>query len=365
MLRQVHISANLDDIKQHERGNNVDCRPNDEDRPIVVFGFPAVGDFVRCHSLVRMIAASFPRRPIDIVSRKPSIELAQFMPEIREGIVENFRHKHLDLSERLALASNLRKRHYATAYIIPSSFKAAVVPFLARIPERIGWSCEGRLPLINRPRFFMQRIPRMVDRTCLLGLDKHDVSMTAWPEPRLQVPPSLQDRLHSLLQEARPAALVVTLAPGSSDVNKNWPIEHYVKLAQHCVRRGCTVWIVGSGAERTLAAAIGQHAGARDRTMDSVTNLALIIAASDIFVGNDSGPLHIAAALHKPCVGIYGLTDPWITAPINSNVEIPLPALAMAYRSRTQFHWPTSEQVIGCLDRQLDAARWRRARDAR
>lgn len=359
MLRQIqmHISADPNDIKQRCRETTGERRPNVESRPIVIFGFPAVGDFVRCHSLVRMIAASFPHQPIDIVARNPSIGLAQFMPEIREGISEHFRHRHLDLSGRVALARHLRNRHYATAYIIPSSFKAAVVPFLARIPERIGWACEGRLPLINRPRFFLQKVPRIVDRICMLGLDKHDVSMTAWPEPRLRVPPSLQDRLHSLKQEARLAVPVVTLAPGSSDANKNWPIEHYVKLAQHCVRRGCTVWIVGSRAERTLAAAIGQHAGVQDRTMDSVTTLALTVAASDVFVGNDSGPLHIAAAFDKPCVGIYGLSDVWVTAPINSNVEIPRIPLAMAYRTRTQFHWPTPKQVIGCLDRQLDAVR--------
>jgi heptosyltransferase-2 len=325
-----------------------------DSRPIVVFGYPGVGDFVRCHSLVRMISHSFPDRPIDVVGRKPAIEIAAFMPEIREAIVENFAHRRLDLRARLALAGDLRKRKYGTAYIIPSSFKAAMVPFLAQIPERIGWAAEFRLPLINKPRFRMHRAPRMVDRIGLLSADSHDASLSAWPEPRLRVPASLQDRFHSFVQEARSAGPVVTLGPGSSDPNKNWPIEHYVTVARHCIKRGCSVWVVGSSAEGRLAAAIGQQVRVQDRTMDSLTSLALAVAASDVFVGNDSGPLHIAAGLDKPSVGIFGITDPWYSAPINSAAKIPMPDRSVAHRTRTESHWPTPEQVIRCLDGELD-----------
>jgi heptosyltransferase-2 len=326
------------------------------ERPIIVFGFPAVGDFVRCHSLIRMISSSFPDRPIDVVGRAPAIEIAQFMPEVRNTIAESWRHRRLDLNARLALAQSLRRRNYETAYIIPSSFKAALVPFLARIPERIGWAAEFRRPLLNRPRFGMQQVPRMVDRICVLGLAHGDHSVATWPEPRLRVPGSLQNRYQMLLQEARSQAPVVTLAPGSSGPEKNWPIAHFVTLARHCIKRGCSVWIVGSSAEGQLAAAIGQHVPVQDRTMDSIENLALTIAAADVFVGNDSGPLHIAAGLDKPSVGIFGMTDPWDCAPINSVADIPIPDRVVAWRSRTEFHWPTPEQVIRSVDNALDAA---------
>jgi heptosyltransferase-2 len=324
--------------------------------PIIVFGYPAVGDFVRCHSLVRLIAARFPHRPIDVVTRNPSVELAAFMPEVREAIAEDFRHRRLDLRGRLTLAGALRRRGYGTAFVISSSYKAALVPFFARIPERIGWVTEGQWPLINRPRFGMHGVPRMVDRLCMLGAPRGDSSVSAWPVPRLRVPPALQDRLDTLLHAKPAGAPVVALAPGSSDLRKNWPIEKYVDLVRHCVRRGCAVWIVGSKAEGALAAAIGGHAGVQDRTMDSVTALALNIAAADVFVGNDSGPLHVAAALDKPCVGIFGLSDPYYVGPINAGVLIPNADPSIARRTRNEAHGPSVEQVIACLDGQLDGA---------
>jgi heptosyltransferase-2 len=322
--------------------------------PILVFGYPAVGDFVRCHSLVRIVAERFPHRPIDVVTRNPAVELAAFMPEVREAIAEDFRHRRLDLGGRLALAGALRQRGYGTAFVIPSSYKAALVPFLSRIPERIGWVTEGQWPLINRPRFGMHKVPRMVDRLCMLGAPSGDSSAAAWPVPRLRIPPALQGRFDRLVREKSAGVPVVALAPGSSDLRKNWPIENYIKLVRHCVRRGCAVWIVGSKAEGALAAAIGEHAGVQDRTMDSVTTLALNIAAANVFVGNDSGPLHVAAAFGKPCVGIFGLSDPYYVAPINPGVQIPIADPSIARRSRDEVHGPGVEQVVVCLDRQLD-----------
>lgn len=327
---------------------------SDASSPIVVFGYPAVGDFVRCHSLVRLIAARFPQRPIDVVTRNPAVELVAFMPEVREAIAEDFRHGRLDLRGRFALAGALRWRGYGTAFVISSSYKAALVPFLARIPERIGWVTEGQWPLINRPRFGMHKVPRMVDRLCMLGAPAGDSSAAAWPVPRLRVPPTLRDRLDALLRAKRAGAPVVALAPGSSDLRKNWSIENYITLVRHCVQRGCAVWIVGSKAEGALAAAIGEHVGVQDRTMDSVTALALNIAAADVFVGNDSGPLHVAAAFDKPCVGIFGLSDPYYVGPINPGVLIPIADPSIARRSRDEVHQPGVEQVIACLDRQLD-----------
>lgn len=335
------------------RDENEQAGRGGDGSPIIVVAYPAVGDFVRCHSLVRILAQRFPRRPIDVVTRAPTIELVPFMPEVREGIAENFRHGRLDLSGRFALASELRRRGYGTAYVIPGTYKAALVPFFAGVPERIGWVTEGQWPAVNRPRFGMQRIARMVDRLCLLGIDKADVSVAAWPLPRLRVPVQMQDRFDAFQREARSNGPVVALGVGSSDPSKNWSIDHFTKVARHCVMRGCSVWVVGSRAEAKLAAAIGQHVRVTDRTMEPVSDLALSLAAADMFVGNDSGPLHVAAAFDKPCVAVFGLTDPDLVAPINPAVQIPLPDRAIAWRSRDEVRWPEPEQVIACVDRDL------------
>ncbi len=324
---------------------------------IVIFGFPGLGDLVRCHSLVRMIAEQNPGRPIDLVARRPTVEIAEFMPEIRRAIGEDFRHRHLSLASRLTLSNELRKGQYGTAYLIQSSFKAALVPLLARIPERIGWAEECRLPLLSSPKFGMRRLSRMVDRTCWLGLtDDFDVP-AYWPEPRLRVPLSYQAEFEELVRKAQAKTPVVAIAPGSSDKNKNWPVENYASVALRCIEAGCAVWIVGSKDHRKLAAAIMERAPARDYLADSVKRLALTIAAADIFVGNDSGPLHIAAAFDKRTIGIFGLTDSALNAPINSVVKAVIPELAIARKAKAEVHWPSLEPVFRQLDRAIDAVR--------
>ena len=233
-------------------------------KPIVVFGFPGLGDLVRCHSLIRMIAEQNPGRPIDIVARRSTVEIAEFMPEIRDVIGVEFQHRRLNLIARLALAKTLRHRGYGTAYIAQSSLKAALVPFLARIPERIGWAEECRLPLLTRPRFGMRRQTRMVDRTCHLGVDEHHDVPARWPEPQLRVPASLNGEFEALRQKAGRAAPVVAIAPGSSDQSKNWPVENYTAIAHRCIEAGCTVWIAGAREHRNLAATIMESVPARD-----------------------------------------------------------------------------------------------------
>jgi heptosyltransferase-2 len=322
---------------------------------IAVIGFPGLGDLVRCHSLIQMIAEQNPGRPIDIVTPRLSAEIAEFMPEVRDAIGADFRHHRLNPLARLALSNTLRKRHYGTVYIVQSSFKAALLPFLARIPERIGWAQECRLPLLTKPRFGMRRLSRMVDRTCWLGINDEQNMPATWPEPKLRVPASLQGEFEVLAAKARTMAPVVAIAPGSSDPDKNWPVENYAAIARHCVKAGCAVWIVGSTEHRNLAASIMERAPARDYLTTSLKRLALTIAAADIFIGNDSGPLHVAAAFNKPSIGVFGTTDAATNAPINAVVKMAVPEFAIARKSKTENYWPSLEPVVRRLDRAINS----------
>ena len=191
-----------------ERGQN---SIGDAAAPIAVIGFPGLGDLVRCHSLIQMIAEQNPGRPIDIVTPRLLAEIAEFMREVREVISADLQHRRLNPFARLALSNTLRERHYGTVYIIQSSFKAALVPFLARIPERIGWAQECRLPLLTKPRFGMRRLSRMVDRICWLGVEDEQKMPTTWPEPKLRVPATLQNEFEALAEKARAMAPVVAI----------------------------------------------------------------------------------------------------------------------------------------------------------
>ena len=333
-----------------------------EPSPIAVFGFPGLGDLVRCHSLIQMIAERNPDRAIDLIARRSVVEIGAFMPQIRDTIGDDFQHNCLTMGARLALAKELRSKGYRTAYIIQSSFKAAIVPFLARIPERIGWADEGRLPLLTRPRFGLRRLPRMVDRTCWLGIADGEEVPARWPEPRLQVRDCHQDQFKALREGAPRLATIVAIAPGSSHLGKNWPVENYATIARRCVKAGRTVWIVGSSGQRKLAEAISECVPAYDYLTNSVTQLALTIAAADVFIGNDSGPLHIAAAFNKPSIGVFGSSDIDSKAPINAAVNVLVPELAVAKKSTTESYWPSLDPVICCLERVIESVQQRATR---
>ena len=110
--------------------------------PILLVGFPAVGDFVRCHSAVQIIAQRFPGRPIDVVTSPVAAPLARLMPHVRKGWALAKRHRQLGFDERRRLVGELRKENYRTAYLMTSAAKASLMAFMAGIPERIGYPQE-------------------------------------------------------------------------------------------------------------------------------------------------------------------------------------------------------------------------------
>jgi heptosyltransferase-2 len=312
---------------------------------ILVFAMRAIGDFVRSHTLVRLLRERYPSRPIDIVGRAPAIELAPFMEGVRLGIAEPFGKSRLHLSQRRAFARQLRGK-YQTAYVISRSWKAALVPFLAGIPERVGWFGEFRYPLVNRPRFGDLRMPRMVDRIGGLGCGPSE-PRTSWPAPRLVCTPEMLTQWRQRSGEAPSARPIIGMAPGSSDVNKNWPPEAYAALALWAEAQGTDVWLLGGQDDRAIVDQVRRMAGGRVRDM---TDLALAestyrLAAADTFVGNDSGLLHIAAALGKPSVGIFTSTRPFVAAPINSQARVVIPPADRILRTYSTSQAPDFETV--------------------
>jgi heptosyltransferase II len=317
--------------------------------PIVVFGLPSIGDFVRCHTLVRLLRELHPGRPIDIVGRMPGVEIAALMEGVRAGIVEPFAPGRLHLWRRLQFAGALRKRGYRAAYVISRSLKSALVPFLAGIPERVGWFGEGRLILINRPRFGDLPMPRMVDRIGTLACDPH--TRKVWPEPRLVITPAMLADWRKHNGEAQEARLTLAIAPGSSAQYKNWEPELYARLVQWAHAQGHAIWLVGAANESALVARVNELAGgiARAATSASLVESAYRIAAADVFVGNDSGPLHIAAALGKASVGIFTFTQPFVTAPINIGVHAVTTPLHNVWTRRHVTQIPEFEAVSAAV----------------
>jgi heptosyltransferase-2 len=217
------------------------------------------------------------------------------------------------------LANLLRQAGYGQALVMSRKWKAALAPWLAGIPVRTGFAGEFRFGLLNDVRFGERALPRMIDRMGALALSKNAPLPHEWPLPELKVPiEELESwrKQRSLANEARP---IITLAPGAVGAGKAWPPGHYAELAHALTKDGASVWVVGGPNETLLAAQIAAKGGdrVRDLTSNDLRNAILALAAADISVTNDSGLMHVSAALATPTVAIFGPTSPWHWKPLN------------------------------------------------
>jgi len=284
--------------------------------PILVVPYMWIGDFVRCHSVVKLLKAQFPDRLVDVLSTTLCAPLTDYMPDLRRAIVVDLPRSRIAIKEQLALAQRLKRENYGSALIMPRTWKSALAPYLAGIPERTGFVGEMRFALLNDLRYGERRLPRMVDRCATLALPRAAAFPAEWPMPELNVARAESEawrRQHGLAPD-RPA---VALAPGAVGPSKRWPASAYATLARHLSAEGFAVWVIGGPEEKSLAAEIIGDTTARDLTGHDLRDAILALAAASVAVSNDSGLLHVAAALGTPAIGIFGPTSPWHWAPLN------------------------------------------------
>jgi heptosyltransferase II len=285
--------------------------------PILIIPYMWIGDFVRCHTVVRLLRQRWPTATIDVLTTSMVAPLLDYMPGVRKGIVADLPRQRLALNQHRALARRLRAENYGHALVMPRTWKAAVAPFLAGIPRRTGFVGEGRFGLINDLRFGERRLPRMADRCAVLALAKGERAPPAWPLPELKVPAAECANWRQRLGLATDGRPVVALAPGAVGPSKRWPGASYAELARRLRAEGHWVWVIGGPNEKELAAEIVDCAQIRDLTGPDLRNAILALAAADLAVSNDSGLLHVAAALGTPAIGIFGPTSAWHWAPLN------------------------------------------------
>jgi heptosyltransferase II len=288
-----------------------------DNSPILIVPYMWIGDFVRCHSVVTLLRQRFPDRPVDMLATSLCAPLADYMPGLRQAIVFDLPRSRLSLGQQRLLARRLKQESYGTALVMPRTWKSALAPFFAGIPERTGFVGEARLLLLNDLRFGERALPRMVDRCAALSLPAGAKLPPDWPLPELKVPAEEADswrKKRGLAADTRP---VVALAPGAVGPSKRWPKEAYAALARRLLADGFAVWVLGGPDEKTLATEIVGDSGARDLTGKDLRDAVLALSCASAAVSNDSGLLHVAAALGTPSVGIFGPTSPWHWAPLN------------------------------------------------
>ncbi len=287
--------------------------------PILIVPWMWIGDFVRCHSVVRLLHERFPDRPVDMLTTPLCAPLLDYMPGVRRGVVVDLPRKRLAFGQHKALAKRLAAERYVHALIMPSTWKSALAPLLAGIPKRTGFIGEIRYGLLNDIRYGEKRLPRMIDRCGALALPRNANPPSEWPKPQLVVPEAAAAKWRAnngLPYNERP---VVALAPGAVGSGKRWPVGHYAELAKKLIAQGSAVWVLGGPAETEMAREIVRRAGdhARDLTSNDLRNAILAFKCASVAVSNDSGLMHVAAAIGTPTVAIFGPTSPYHWQPLN------------------------------------------------
>jgi heptosyltransferase-2 len=292
--------------------------PTADTRPILIVPYFWIGDYVRCHTAVRLLNVRFPGRPVDILTTTRTAPLIDYMPGVRKGVVCDLPRGRLALAKQWELARRLRAERYGSVLVMPRTWKSALAPFLARIPQRTGFIGEGRFVLLNDVRWGEKKHDRMIDRKVALALPTHAAAPESYPVPRLEVP---HNELSAWVarRELGGERRVVALCPATVGPGRRWPISRFAELARELCAGGAAVWVLGSADDRPSAMKIALAGGARvrDLTGPDLRDAILALKAADVAVANDSGLLHVAAALGTPTVGIFGPTRPFLTGPLN------------------------------------------------
>jgi len=299
---------------------------NAELNRILVVGPAWVGDMVMAQSLFKTLKQNHPQVQIDVVAPKWSQPLLARMPEVNTAFALPVSHGKLQLRARWSLGKQLRSNHYDQAIVIPRSYKSALIPWFAKVPVRTGYKGESRYGILNDMRPLGKNVlTRTVQRYVALGQAIEAQLPPPVPEPKLSIDVNNRRRVAEKLG-LNDGATSIALLPGAEyGPSKRWPIECYRELAQRLSAAGYHVWVFGSAKEQAIGEQItaGQSTDVINlcgqTTLEDVIDL---LSLTSVVVTNDSGLMHVAAAVGVSIVAIYGSTTPDYTPPLTSKAEI-------------------------------------------
>jgi len=294
---------------------------------ILVMGPSWVGDMVLAQSLFKTLKLNYPDCSIDVAAPGWTLPLLERMPEV-SGIIDlPFKHGELALGQRIRFGRSLRGRRYDQAILLTNSLKSAILPYFAGVPVRTGFLGEMRYGLLNDIRpLDKTRLVRTVDRFVALGQPAGATLPASIPEPAI-----LADReraLHTLdaLNLKHPSSWVLGLCPGAEyGEAKRWPVEYYAEVANAALAQGWQIWLFGSDKDTPVTDAINRLTFQRCQDFGGRTKLGQAIDLMSLcnnVVSNDSGLMHVAAALGISLVAIYGSSDPHHTPPMSAKAVV-------------------------------------------
>lgn len=297
---------------------------------ILVVGPSWVGDSVMAQTLYKRIKKELPSSQIDVISPHWSLALLERMPEVCKKIVSPFSHGETKLLERYRLGQGLKKENYDRAIVLTNSLKSSLIPYFARIGVRTGWLGEFRYGLINDIRSSKKlKKSLMIEKFAALSLYEENYSIENLTFPELEIN---FDNQRNFLEEFSIDYSKNTMAicPGAEfGPSKRWPAEYYAEIAKFYVNKGWNVLCIGSKNDEDIGIEIGSlnNLGCNESFINLIGKTSLqdaidILAFTEKVVTNDSGLMHISAAVKTPLVALYGPSSPEYTPPLISKKKI-------------------------------------------
>jgi heptosyltransferase-2 len=286
---------------------------------ILIIGPAWVGDMVMAQGLFMALKQMRAEAQIDVIAPDWTRALLERMPEVSQIFSLPFKHGEFSLTKRFSLGKTLQKERYNEAIVLPNSWKSALIPFAARIPKRTGWLGEMRFGLLNHIFYLdKKKYPLMVERFIALTGEKLPIF-----HPKLTVKPATQTLQKFNITTDKP---LVALCPGAEfGPSKRWPENYYAEVARYLLEKNKNVLLMGSQKDDLITSKINEFTQNRCYNLAGKTTLGEAIdlmAQTSQVITNDSGLMHIAAALNKPLIAIYGSTDPNFTPPLTDNAKI-------------------------------------------
>ena len=287
-----------------------------------------IGDAVMAEPLITEVKKLHPHSDVHVLATPWVASVMRAIPAVSKIISADLKHGLLQWAERKAIARKLAEEHYSHAYVLPNSLKSALIPWMAKIPHRIGYKGEMRWGLLNQILSNPSRSERPPMSSHYLALAKRE--NVEIPHPQLTVHTDLSNSIKDKLQGLRSHEQLYILCPGAEyGPAKQWPIEHFAELAKLLVNKqpNCLVLILGSKKEAALGEQIKNLSACSEHVINwcgetSLDEAMASISLADEVISNDSGLMHIAAALGRPQVAIFGSSDPRHTPPLSKKAKV-------------------------------------------
>ncbi len=293
---------------------------------ILIIGPSWVGDTMLMQPMLLRLKQRHPESLIDVLAPSWTAALLYAMPEVHEVITNPFPHGALRLGARYQLGKELRSARYDQAIVLPNSLKSALVPFFAQIPLRTGFIGEARFGLLNDARKLSKKtLPLMVERFAQLAENKEDKIPRPVANPRLEVSTAQRDAtLQKLgLRLDKPVAV---FCPGAEyGPAKRWPAAYYAEIAQRLQHQGYAVWLIGSAKDKEISdkiVALGNPACRNLCGSTDLTDAIALLSCAQLVISNDSGLMHLAAALDRPMLALFGSSSPQFTPPLSAHAQV-------------------------------------------